>query len=217
MTPTYDCFSSYIPCTKNRKVQTADGTLLTVSGIGTIKLKSIGTLEHVLHVPQLYISLIFVQKIASLAQYKIEFDGNDDFLCNKVQGWRTGLANVHNGLYYPVSAQELSPKHIINHAIHQCSTTATDSKKEKVWLIHNRLGHPSFEILKCMFPDECKGFCIKDFLCDVCERAKHKRSTYLSQNIEREAHTSTFRCVGSSPFTRPPWIQVVSHNCRRFQ
>ena len=188
MTLTHGLFSSYIPCTMNRKVQTADGTLLTVSGIGTITLKSIRTLEHVIHVPQLFISLVFVQKIASLAQYKIEFDGNDAFLCNKVQGWRTGLANVHNRLYYLASAQELSPKHIINPAIHQCSTTATDSKKETVWLIHNRLGHPSFEILKCMFPDEFKGFCIKDFLCDVCERAKHKRSTYSSQNIERRKH-----------------------------
>ena len=131
-----------------KKVQTADGTLLTVSGIGTITLKSIGTLEHVLHVPQLFTSLVSVQKIASLTQYKIEFDGNDAFLCNKVQGWRTGLANVHNGLYYLESTQELSPKHLINPAIHQCSTTAADNKKEKVWLIHNRLGHPSFETLK---------------------------------------------------------------------
>ena len=188
MTPIYDFFSSYIPCTMNRKVQTANGTLLTVSGIGTIKLKSIGTLEHVLHVPQLFISLVFVQKIASLAQYKIEFHRNNAFLCNKVQGWRTGLANVHNGLYYLASAQELSPKHIINPEIHQCSTADADSKKEKVWLIHNRLGHPSFEILKCMSPDEFKGFCIKDFLCDVCERAKHKRGTYSSQNIERRKH-----------------------------
>ena len=119
MTPTHDLFSSYVPCTMDRKVQTAEGTLLTVSGIGTITLKSIGELEHVLHVPQLFISLVSVQKISSLAQYKIEFDGNDAFLCNKVQGWRIGLANVHNGLYYLESAQELSPKNIINHAIHQ--------------------------------------------------------------------------------------------------
>ena len=39
-----------------------------------------------------------------------------------------------------------------------------------------------------MFLDEFKGFCVKDFLCDVCERAKHKRSTYSSQNIERRKY-----------------------------
>ena len=174
----------------DRKVQTADGTLLTVSGIGTITLNPIGKLEHVLHVPQLFISLVSVHKIASLEPYKTEFDGNDAFLCNKVQGWRTGLANVHNGLYYVAShanVQEFleSP---INHAIHQCSTSVAKNKKEKIWLLHSRLGHPSFETLKCMFPNDFKGFCVKDFLCDVCERAKHKRSSYSSQNIERRKY-----------------------------
>ena len=155
MRRTHDLFSSYVPCAMNRKVQTADGTLLTISGIGTITLNPIGKLEHVLHVPQLFISLVYVQKIASLDQYKIEFDGNDTFLCNKVQGRRTGLINVHNRLYYLAShanAQELL-KSTINHAIHQCSTTVANNKKEKIWLIHNRLGHPSFQTLKCMFPD----------------------------------------------------------------
>ena len=33
MTPTHDLFSSYIPCTMDRKVQTADDTLLSVTGI----------------------------------------------------------------------------------------------------------------------------------------------------------------------------------------
>ena len=43
MTPTYDLLSSYVPCTMDRKVQTADGTLLTVSRIVTITLKSMGS------------------------------------------------------------------------------------------------------------------------------------------------------------------------------
>ena len=104
----------------NRKVQTADETLLTISGIGTITLDPIGKLEHVLDVPQLFISLVFVQKIASLEQYKIKFDGNYAFLCNNVQRWRTGLANVHDELYCLAShgnAQELL-RNAINHEIH---------------------------------------------------------------------------------------------------
>ena len=171
-------------------VQTVDGTLLTVSRIGMITLGPIRKLENVLHVPQLFISLVFVHKIASLDPYKIEFDGNDTFLSNKVQGWRTGLVNVHEGLYYLAShgnAQELI-RSAINHKIYQCSRTIASSRKDKIWLIHNRLGHPSFQTLKCIFLDEFKGFCVKDFVCDVCERAKHKRSSYSSQNIERRKY-----------------------------
>ena len=100
MTPMINLFTSYVPCSMNRKVQTAYGTLLTVSGIGTINLDPIGRLELVLHVPQLLISLALVQRIASQDLYKIELDGTDVFLHNKVQGWRTGLANIHEGLYY---------------------------------------------------------------------------------------------------------------------
>ena len=117
-------------------------------------------------------------------------DENDAFLFIKVQGLRTRLASVHEGLYYLAShgnAQELI-RSAINHAIYQCSTSMANNRKDKIWLIHNRLGHPSFQTLKCMFPNECKSFCIKDFVCDVCEKAKQKRSSYSFQNIERRKY-----------------------------
>ena len=45
-----------------------------------------------LHVPKVFKSLVFVQKLASLILYKIEFDGINAFLHEKVQGSWTGLA-----------------------------------------------------------------------------------------------------------------------------
>ena len=56
MMPMTNLFTSYVPCSMNRKVQIADGILLTVSGIGPVNLDPVGKLEHVLHVPQLFIS-----------------------------------------------------------------------------------------------------------------------------------------------------------------
>ena len=53
-------------CGSNKKVQTADGALLTIAGIGSINLDPIGKLEDVLHVPKLFINLLSLQKIASL-------------------------------------------------------------------------------------------------------------------------------------------------------
>ena len=80
MIPISSWFTSYIPCPNNLRVQTIDGTLLIVEGIRTINLHPIGKLEHVLHVPKLFISLVSVQRIASLIPYKIEFDGINAFL-----------------------------------------------------------------------------------------------------------------------------------------
>ena len=82
MTPIASWFTSYMPYPNNLVVQTVDGTLLIVAGIGTINLHPIGKLAHVLHVPKFFISLVLVQRIASLIPYKIEFDGINAFLCD---------------------------------------------------------------------------------------------------------------------------------------
>ena len=155
MTRLIEFFISYSPCPNNRKVQTADGTPLMVLGIGVILLELIKKLEHVLHVSQLFISLISVQKVTSLYPYKIEFDGLNAFLCNKVQGWKTGLAEVRQGLYY--LSTHRPPQEIVrvagSHFLPQCNTLAAaiTRRKDKLRLIHRRLGHPSFQILRCMF------------------------------------------------------------------
>ena len=73
-------FVSYEPCQIDKKVQTADGTLLKVVGIGSIKLATIGLLTNVLYVPNLFVSLISVQKITKKEEYRIIFDGIDAFL-----------------------------------------------------------------------------------------------------------------------------------------
>ena len=86
MTPIASLFASDSPCEINKKVQTADGTLLTVAGIGTVNLAPIGKLERVLHVPKLFISLVSVQKITSLIPYNIEFNGINAFLYDRDMG-----------------------------------------------------------------------------------------------------------------------------------
>ena len=189
MTPMMDFFTSYNPCPKNRKVQTADGTLLTVLGIGVISLEPIGRLEHVLHVLQLFISLISVQKVASLYLYKIEFDGLNAFLCNKVQRWKTGLAEVCQGLYY-LSTHRRPPEIVSgagDYVLPKCNalTAADINRKDELMLIHRRLGHPSFQIIRCMFPEKYKKIRVDHLVCEVCEKAKHKRHSHSSTNIER--------------------------------
>ena len=163
MTPMMDFFTSYSLCPNNRKVQIVDGTLLIVLGIVVISLEPIGKLEHVIHLSQLFISLISVQKVASIYPYKFEFDELNAFLCNKVQRWKTGLAEVCQGLYYLSTHRH--PQEIVraagDHILPQCNALAAADikRKDELMLIHRRLGHPSLQILRCMFPDKFKKMC----------------------------------------------------------
>ena len=73
MTPIIDLFASYKLCTTIYNVQTADGTLLEVAGIGRVHIDPIGLVSTVLHVPKLFINLVSVQRIAKLEEFRIIF------------------------------------------------------------------------------------------------------------------------------------------------
>ena len=101
MTPgSLDTFVSYREIASGKHVQTADGTLLSVVGIGTLEMQPIGILPNVLHIPKLCVSLVSVQRLAKMREYNVLFDDINAYLCNKVLGWRIGLAKVQQGLYY---------------------------------------------------------------------------------------------------------------------
>ena len=44
-----------------------------------------------------------------------------------------------------------------------------ENRGETIWLLHHKLGHPSFKILE-VFVSRLE---IEILVCDVCERAKH--------------------------------------------
>ena len=73
--------------------------MLTVAGIGTVKIDIFGILEDVLHIPKLCINLISVQKLAKLPEYSIVFENNECFLINKWSNQKTRLARIIKGLY----------------------------------------------------------------------------------------------------------------------
>ena len=99
MTPNPSNFTSYVLCSSNRKVQTTNGSLLKVAGIGEIKLDPIGIIKDVLNFPKLCISLVSEQKLAKILEIAIYFDEDYSFLPNKVSKQRIGLSNIGKGLY----------------------------------------------------------------------------------------------------------------------
>ena len=56
------------------------------------------------------------------------------------------------------------------------------SNKEKIWLHHHRLGHPSFRVIQVLFPSLFKSLDVENFHCDVCELAKHKLVSFPISN-----------------------------------
>ena len=46
------------------------------------------------------------------------------------------------------------------------------------------VGHPSFNVLKLMFPSLFKGFDLESFHCNDCEFAKHKRASFQKSNTK---------------------------------
>ena len=65
---------------------------------------------------------------------------------------------------------------------HSFISEFVSSNKEKILLHHYQLGHPSFSIIKIMFPSLFKSLDAESFHCEVCELAKHKRVAFSISN-----------------------------------
>ncbi|XP_040949746.1 protein root UVB sensitive 6 isoform X1 [Gossypium hirsutum] len=105
-----------------------------------------------------------------------------------------------NGLYYleEVNVLNSSPLSLISESI--------KTNKDQIWLYHLRLGHPSFRVLKIMFPSLFKGLTVEQFHCDICELAKHKRTSFPVSN----KRTSTPFTLVHSDVLGPSTISNIS-------
>ena len=78
---------------------------------------------------------------------------------------------------------------------------SSKSRKEKIWLQHLRFSHPSFSVLRLMFPSLFKGLVGEDFHCDICEFAKHKRGSFL---VNMKMNSSPFALIHSDTWGPSP-------------
>ena len=54
--------------------------------------------------------------------------------------------------------------------------------KDKIWLYHHHLGHPSFGVLKVTFPLLFKEISVEHFHHSVCELTKYQRASFQISN-----------------------------------
>ena len=169
MTPNPRAFLSYEPSPGTSKVRTASGDLLTVAGVDRVALTPSLHLSRVLHVPRLAVHLLSLSKFVRDLNSDLTFNPNSCFYRDKVSGKRITLAEEHQGLYF------FRPPAI--DCAHVASVTTSPSY-DCLWLLHCRLGHPSFATLHLLFPRLFCGQPVDRFVCDACSRAKHHRTTY---------------------------------------
>ncbi|CAJ2663478.1 unnamed protein product [Trifolium pratense] len=189
MTPLPTQFSTYSPCLSNKKISTADGTLLTVAGQGYIQISSSIILRNVLHIPKLSTSLISIQKLTKNLSCNAIFYDNACVFQDKHSGRTIGNAKELNGLYY-LDNQNLPPNPLNNN--NSLFSESIKTNREKVFLYHRRLGHPSFRVMKQIFPSFFKNLDVESLCCEVCELAKHKRASFPVSN---KVSTSPFYLI----------------------
>lgn len=80
-----------------------------------------------------------------------------------------GTGTERDGLYY-----------LDNAPAPLALSTRCSPAKDELTLLHYRLGHVSFQSLSRLFPSKFNISCKEGLVCDVCELAKHTRTSYPS-------------------------------------
>ena len=204
MTPNPRAFLSYEPSPGTSKVRTASGDLLTVAGFGRVALTPLH-LSRVLHVPRLAFHLLSLSKFVRDLNSDLTFNPNSCFYRDKVSGKRITLVEEHQGLYF-VRPPAIDRAHV--------AAVTTFPSYDRLWLLHHRLGHPSFSTLRLLFPLLFCGQPVDRFVCEACSRAKHHRTTYplsLSFNFPFLYHS--YKYLGTR--SRPQHVRcpLVSYLC----
>ena len=224
MTHSPSQFITYSPCPSNRKILVADGSSITVAGLGDIQITPQLILKNVLHVPKLSTNLISIQKITNDINCDVTFYPTHCVFQDRILGKKIGLAKEKDGLYYlETVSKSTSVKENISLSV------ISSWNKDVIWLYHYRFGHPSFRVLQRMFPSLFKKINVQDFHCDVCEFAKHKRVSFPVSNKKTSipfhlVHTDIWgpsivpSVTGSKWFvsfiddcTRVTWVFLLKH------
>ncbi|CAL5338710.1 unnamed protein product [Camellia sinensis] len=93
-------------------------------------------------------------------------------------GTTIGNAKEYEGIYYFEEAKVRD----------QCQSVICNSvsipKNSDLMLWHSRLGHPNFQYMCHLFPSLCLNKKSLDVQCEVCELAKHRRTSFPKSNYK---------------------------------
>ena len=180
MTPFNSRFVSYQRYLGGHSVLTAGGGRLPVAGIGAIYVAGLGVVQHVLHVPALRAILLSPQRLVDFVLCSFHLQPDGMFLSDKV-GRTTPIRREHGFLLLDDGGR--SQCFMVQRSLH----SVDEQRRSRLMLTHHRQGHPPFSTLRRLFPLLCTGLDLQTIVCEVCQLAKHRRSSFrLSMS-----HTST--------------------------
>ena len=159
----------------------ADGFFTLIIGKGSISVAPRLTLNFVLHVPELSCNLLYISKLTKSLNHVI-FYPNCIFQ-DLTMGKRIDSAKEKEGLYYlDFKTKENGPGYV---------SKVSKEYEEQIWLLHYRLGHPSFLSLKTLYSDFFVNVDVSKIQCQVCELAKGHRVSFPLSNKSSEIPFST--------------------------
>ena len=182
-------------------VLTANGSRLPVASIGAVYVDGLGVVQHVLHVPALRAILMSPQRLVDLVLCSFHLKPDGMFLSDKV-GRTTPIRRAHGLLLLDDGGRSQC------FMVQRTLRPAEEQRRGRLLLTHQRLGHPPFSLLQRLFPSLCMGLDPKTVVCESCQLAKHRRSSFPPS----ESHTLTplFR-VHSDVWGPAPQASLKGH------
>ncbi|GJX21812.1 ribonuclease H-like domain-containing protein [Tanacetum coccineum] len=145
-----------------------NGTLATISHVGNLKLSNNVLLYDILVVPSYCVSLSFVNKLIRDSKMYVGFDEDKCYIQDLKKEKVLGIGSESGGLY-------LFDMDKVNFVGKSNMVPCFSVSKP---LSHNRLGHPSDQVLSVLQSDLniTKNYFVP--VCEVCHRAKQTRDTF---------------------------------------
>ncbi|GKA58544.1 putative RNA-directed DNA polymerase, partial [Tanacetum coccineum] len=149
----------------NMTVGHPNGTKALVTHIGSPKLTKNIVIHNVLVVPGYQVSLLSVHSLSKDNKFRVIFDEDTCVIQDSVLKTQVGTGNESNGLYFRNTGNKL-----VNNNIQVCCLSKC------IW--HNRLGHPSDQVLDILRHKLNFETNTKIDLCEVCHKAKQTREPF---------------------------------------
>jgi hypothetical protein len=203
-------FSSYSPVHKNIFVQLPDGSHASVKHIGNIHCSPSLTLTNVYHIPSFKYNLLSLSQLTKSIHCDIIFSSSGCIFQDRATKKTIGRGSVRNGLFYLNEEPSLNKDDKDHYCLDHPSSSFFSKQCNKADLWHLRLGHPSISRFQFIIKNSPNINANKDFVCDVCPRAKQSRLPFSSRTSYSSHCFELIHVDIWGPFSTP------SHNGSRY-
>jgi GAG-pre-integrase domain len=168
MTPYPMMFKTYKPLSGRDKVQTADGSLCSIAGVGDVTCTSELQLSSVLHVPNFTNNLLSVSQLVDDLNCVVSLSPTHVVLQELKTGRIISIGKRSEGVYRLKQGGENTKQR----------ACLTETPEVELILLHCCLGHIPFIVLRRLYPKLYSRCNKAKLVCDACEFAKHTRTMY---------------------------------------